>query len=171
MSDDWVNELLKISLSPPTEEQVSSRLAYKQKQVVIATKWRKENKERADQRRREHYAEHPEGQARRGAKRRARKAAATIEPVRANFFALALEAWDHRCAYCGVKFSKDTRPAREHFQPLSDRYQRRVGGGGGVEAEYNIVPSCQSCNSSKGDRDPFAFLYDLGRLRSIAPPF
>lgn len=57
---------------------------------------------------------------------------------------LALEYFDHSCAYCG-----EVRPlAQEHFVPLA---------AGGPYTPDNIVPACKSCNSSKYNRPPEAW--------------
>jgi 5-methylcytosine-specific restriction endonuclease McrA len=59
---------------------------------------------------------------------------------------LTLEQWDNvkqhfnnSCAYCG----KEKPLAQEHFIPLSK---------GGEYSHNNIIPSCQSCNSSKSNK-------------------
>lgn len=50
------------------------------------------------------------------------------------------KAFDNTCAYCGEK-----KPlAQDHFIPVSK--------GGNYTAD-NIIPACQSCNSSKHDND------------------
>lgn len=51
-------------------------------------------------------------------------------------------AYRHRCAYCGCKPRKLTQ---DHVVPVSK---------GGQHTASNIVPACQSCNSSKGARMP-----------------
>ena len=52
------------------------------------------------------------------------------------------EYFNNKCCYCG----KTIKLTQDHFIPLSK-------GGGYVVT--NIVPSCQSCNSSKGNKDFF----------------
>lgn len=54
-----------------------------------------------------------------------------------------LDAYGHRCAYCGIAFSADIRPTRDHIVALVN---------GGHHTKSNIVPACQSCNSSKGHK-------------------
>jgi 5-methylcytosine-specific restriction endonuclease McrA len=50
-------------------------------------------------------------------------------------------AYGHRCAYCGRR-----KPlTQDHVVPISK---------GGAHTAGNIVPACQSCNSSKGVRVP-----------------
>jgi len=62
---------------------------------------------------------------------------------------LTVEQWEkiksdfnNSCAYCGSKLPL----AQEHFIPLSK---------GGEYTVNNIIPSCQSCNSSKRDKSFF----------------
>lgn len=50
------------------------------------------------------------------------------------------ESYDHRCAYCRLK----ARLTMDHVVALTK---------GGSHLISNIVPACQSCNSSKGDRE------------------
>lgn len=48
------------------------------------------------------------------------------------------------CAYCGCTPRKGQRLTRDHLEPVSE---------GGRTIQSNIVPACQSCNSSKGAED------------------
>jgi len=48
--------------------------------------------------------------------------------------------FNNRCAYC----NKELPLAQEHFIPLSK---------GGEYTAKNVIPSCKSCNSSKGNRE------------------
>ena len=50
------------------------------------------------------------------------------------------EAFNGRCAYCGWT---DRRLTRDHFIPITL---------GGDHTKSNVVPSCSSCNSRKGNR-------------------
>lgn len=61
----------------------------------------------------------------------------------------AIEAFGSVCAYCGSA----TKLTIDHVVPISKGGQHRVG---------NVVPSCQSCNSSKGDRDLEDFCKERG---------
>lgn len=74
----------------------------------------------------------------RKAKRRARLAGveATLTPQEWNDL---LEAYRHRCAYCGV----DGPMTQDHVVPIS---------AGGGHTKDNVVPACQSCNSRKGTK-------------------
>ena len=58
----------------------------------------------------------------------------------------ALEYFDYKCAYCGVRLEK---AHQEHFIPVSK---------GGGYTRHNIVPSCKRCNFSKSNKDPFVWL-------------
>ena len=55
-----------------------------------------------------------------------------------------LDAYDHKCAYCG-RPETDATLTKEHVIPVSQ--------GGGFTI-WNIVPACQSCNSTKHARRP-----------------
>ena len=55
--------------------------------------------------------------------------------------------FNNQCAYCG----KNKPLTQDHFVALSN---------GGEYTISNIVPACQSCNSSKGSR-PFSTWYKL----------
>jgi 5-methylcytosine-specific restriction endonuclease McrA len=65
------------------------------------------------------------------------------------------EAFDHRCAYCDKKTQRLTR---DHITPVDDHGDHHV---------HNIVPACQSCNSSKGTKPPPTSVQPL--LLTIAP--
>ncbi len=140
MSDDWVNELLKIALSKPSEAQKALDKKRRNLAVLRSKRWKQE---------------HPKEVLAIEARRQARKRAAIQEPIRANFLALAIDAFGGRCAYCQVPFSDHVPAELDHFRS----YAR-----GGANAEYNLVPTCQPCNSAKNDKDPFVFIYDLRRF-------
>ena len=68
-------------------------------------------------------------------------------------------SFDGRCCYCG----KEEPLTQEHFIPLSK---------GGEYTHNNILPACQSCNSSKNTRDfliwyPKQFFYSKKREQKI----
>jgi uncharacterized phage protein (TIGR02220 family)/predicted phage replisome organizer len=50
-----------------------------------------------------------------------------------------LKFFNHECAYCGCKYDLE----QEHIIPVND---------GGTYCIGNIVPSCRSCNASKGSK-------------------
>lgn len=56
----------------------------------------------------------------------------------------ALIFFGGECAYCGCTTRKGQRLTRDHLEPVSK---------GGRTTQSNIVPACQSCNSSKGAED------------------
>lgn len=57
---------------------------------------------------------------------------------------------EHRCVYCG-----DDAGTRDHFRPII-----APGGmpSGYCDDDWNIVPACQTCNSSKGNRHWLVFM-------------
>lgn len=66
--------------------------------------------------------------------------AAVVDLTETQWLAIKV-AYRHRCAYCGEK-----KPlTQDHVIPVSK---------GGAHTASNIVPACQSCNSSKGARLP-----------------
>ncbi|WP_270660628.1 HNH endonuclease [Enterococcus thailandicus] len=72
---------------------------------------------------------------------------------------IALAYFDNKCAYC----SKSGEMTKDHLDPLKN---------GGELAFYNVVPACQSCNSSKKDHQWLAWyqsqdFYDPGRAKRI----
>lgn len=115
--------------------------------VVNAT-WRKANRERVYRYSREWIARNPEKRreiARKWAqenpdavhagkhRRRAREANAHHEPYsRTEIFA----RWSGKCCYC----SADAEHL-DHVTPISRQ---------GADAEWNLVPACATCNTSKG---------------------
>lgn len=77
-----------------------------------------------------------------GENRRVRLRGATLEPFGIEDWRAIVEAFDSRCAYCGL-----AAPSLEqdHFIPL------RLGG---VHGKANIVPACRSCNRKKNKTHP-----------------
>lgn len=57
-----------------------------------------------------------------------------------------LEAYNYRCAYCDVEFEVENMPHKDHVIPISK---------GGHNTKENIVPTCQSCNSKKGNKSNY----------------
>lgn len=72
-------------------------------------------------------------------RRRARKLSAPGSGVGPDQWSAMCREYDHRCAYCG----KLSRLEREHVVPLFR---------GGADDVTNVVPSCRSCNASKGTK-------------------
>ena len=75
-------------------------------------------------------------------KHRALKTANTPkeELLTASQWRAIVEEYGHKCVYCGRELDK---PTMDHVVPLSR---------GGRHTKDNVVPACQSCNSSKNGR-------------------
>lgn len=125
---------------------------------VERKKWIEENKEEKSKYQKKWKMENREKCNIAEQKRRAKKFQLTNT--------LTLEQWEsikqdfnNKCAYCG-----ETLPlAQEHFVPLSKC---------GEYTSNNIIPSCQSCNSSKYNEDFFIWYpnykyYSVKRERFI----
>jgi 5-methylcytosine-specific restriction endonuclease McrA len=74
--------------------------------------------------------------AKRNTRRAAKAAAEIIGPLPVAVYARVRQSGP--CVYCG-----GTAAHVDHVRPLSQ---------GGAESEDNLVPACQGCNLSKGDR-------------------
>lgn len=68
--------------------------------------------------------------------------------------AALLEAQNHRCAYCGVRFGD---PAHFNSEATIDHYAARAHGGKAVWS--NETMACRNCNEGRGDLP--AMLYFL----------
>jgi hypothetical protein len=75
-------------------------------------------------------------------RRRARKKDAAVNDFTAAEWREMLDAYGHRCVYCGRKMQRLTQ---DHLTPLAK---------GGNHTKSNIVPACRSCNSKKGKGAP-----------------
>lgn len=67
------------------------------------------------------------------------------------------------CSYCGKKQSRRLRLTRDHVVPVSQ---------GGTTTRRDIIPACNSCNSSKADKDMEAWyrtrkFFDEKKLQDI----
>jgi hypothetical protein len=95
---------------------------------------------------RTHYAQNPEMYMFKTQQYKARKRAlpATLTEEE---WEQALEYWNNQCVYC----KQAKKLGMDHFIPLTDESCP------GTVAE-NILPSCRSCNCSKCDRDPIAWM-------------
>ena len=71
--------------------------------------------------------------------RRAMLKGATVEKITKKQWEGVLDSFGHRCAYC----LKSKKLAMDHMVPIAK---------GGRHALNNVVPACQSCNSSKGTK-------------------
>jgi len=106
-------------------------------QAWHAAKWKK-NKEKIYAKATEWRKKNPHKVAVLMQRRRARIAAA-LATLTAEQWAAILELYEGKCAYCG----KPGKMTMDHVIPVSR--------GGGTTAD-NVVPACQSCNSSKNAR-------------------
>ena len=108
---------------------------------IKSIEWKSKNKERISEYNKKWRKEHPESDVVRRQKRQSLKKNLPST--------LTLDQWncikehfDNKCSYCG----KQLPLAQEHFVPLSK---------GGEYTHNNIIPACQSCNSSKNNKDFF----------------
>lgn len=94
------------------------------------------------------YRRNPERMIQHNRKRRGLKLASSVYPYTLKDVQQLIEKFGHCCAYCQKPFKKTgkRRYAIDHVIPLSK---------GGIDALSNVVPVCQSCNSSKNDSDPY----------------
>jgi 5-methylcytosine-specific restriction endonuclease McrA len=68
-----------------------------------------------------------------------------------------LEYFGHCCVYCG---RSDIELQQEHLIPIDgSRLPDDLQGTGGT-FPANMVPACQTCNASKGNKDPFEHVKD-----------
>ena len=107
----------------------------------LRSRWRKANPEKVKVFSAAYRQRHPEVFVVHAARRRALRRALPATLTTAQWEAIK-EAYRYRCAYCGKKPSRLTQ---DHVVPVTK--------GGGTTAE-NIVPACQQCNRSKGNRPP-----------------
>jgi 5-methylcytosine-specific restriction endonuclease McrA len=102
----------------------------------------------------------PEGREKKAQahRRRISRVRATRNDLTAQDWADILAEQQHKCAYCGRKFSPQLPPTQDHIVPVSK--------GGGL-TRSNVRGTCRPCNSSKGDREaPSRFhLYLCARVR------
>lgn len=86
--------------------------------------------------------------------RHSRRSQFTGMAVTVEEWAELVEEWDGRCAYCGVTPMVLTQ---DHAVPIAR---------GGEHSIDNIVPACQPCNSSKGDRMYYEWKLTPGYARA-----
>jgi 5-methylcytosine-specific restriction endonuclease McrA len=103
-------------------------------------KERQESQKRSRQKRLEYYRRERVLAENR---RRARKYQASINDFTQTQWIAMQEAYGHCCVYCGKEHKGYL--TQDHIIPLSK---------GGDHTQSNIVPSCRSCNSKKGNRAP-----------------
>lgn len=92
---------------------------------------------------------HPEQIATKDARRRARKAGASVNDLTAAQWREILAAYGHRCVYCGRKMQRLTQ---DHVIPLAK---------GGTHTFSNVVPACRSCNAKKYTGPPLTAVQPL----------
>jgi 5-methylcytosine-specific restriction endonuclease McrA len=121
------------------------RAANPEKVSATHATWRAAHPEKVSARRAAYYAAHPEKACAKTAKRRARKAAATVgDPKDIAAVYAAAKAPRVRCVYCGKWVPKGERHV-DHVHPLSK---------GGEHSGRNLVVACAMCNLKKGARLP-----------------
>lgn len=126
------------------------------------------NKAHRDARRRQHYYDNravqlrracerqkrlwdtPEEIARRKANRARRrgKEKRAEYPLTAQEWRMLLEVWEHRCAYCGLRFPLE----QDHVISISK---------GGQHTLTNVVPACEICNRKKAAKDVGDFIKSI----------
>lgn len=112
-------------------------------------RYRQEHLAEIQARNREWQRNHPEYDHAKAVRRRGQIA----KPLNPLDWSKLKAFWGHRCAYC-----RRTEPlTQDHITPVSK---------GGEHTLSNIVPACQSCNSSKKDRTLSEF-FDLLAHRNI----
>ena len=61
-----------------------------------------------------------------------------------------LEAWRHRCAYCGADATERVLHV-DHVIPLNRADEVPEIGRDFLDSDHNLVPACEECNLGKGD--------------------
>lgn len=93
------------------------------------------------------------------ARRRARLRAVVVEQFTTRDL---LASWDenefYECFWCGLNFDDNNPMHVDHVIPLSS---------GGAHAVSNLVPSCASCNTRKGSRDPWEWFWVIASERGF----
>lgn len=95
---------------------------------------------------RQYHRDHPEQVAATRQRRRARLVGLTVNDLTELQWKAILDAFDHRCAYCGQRPKRGQRKlAQDHITPIINM---------GLHTLSNIVPACASCNSKKAIGPP-----------------
>lgn len=119
-----------------------------------SNRWRNENRDKVRESNRSWSRRNPDRVRADNHRRRARLASATVEDFTP---ADMLADWaDHdlyACFFCGGSLADGYHV--EHFYPLKPADEDAPPG---PHAVFNLVPACPTCNLSKGNRDPWAFL-------------
>lgn len=139
------------------------RLANPEKRRAVVQAWRKANPDKVKAHRKREYQTHgaaidakkllwgktnPDKLRAIQTKRRARLCAAPLNDFTAEQWTELKQKHNNRCAYC----LQSAKLTQDHIQPLSK---------GGAHTLSNILPACQSCNSSKGTKPVSDFLQGL----------
>ncbi|MFF8455745.1 HNH endonuclease [Streptomyces albidoflavus] len=134
----------------------------REQRAEYSRRWHAENRERVAQNHRRWREANPELVAEHTRRRRARKAAATVTPFTPADLRADWEEHDlYGCFYCGGP----AEPLHvDHFYPLNPADEDAAPGPHAVD---NLVPACETCNTSKGNRDPWAFLSDALAARGV----
>ena len=114
------------------------RAANKERARATAKRSRANRREHETARGRKWRRANPERRRLYNAQRRAKKNGANGTHTLADWRG-TLARFSHKCVYCG----SDNQLTQDHIVPLSK---------GGTHTADNIVPACQRCNSSKGDK-------------------
>ena len=110
--------------------------------IELHKQYQQDNKEYIAEYAKQYSHEHLEEGRIKSQKRRALKSG-LLHTLTTKQWITIKENWNLKCAYCG----KELPLVMEHFIPLSKNGEFTIN---------NIIPSCQSCNSSKGVK-----LFDL----------
>ena len=135
-----LTEYKKINYSNNKEHILNQGKKYRMQNIEMcvkrSTNFYHKNKESIMKKQKVYYENHKEKFNMYSAKRRNLKKNSLVS-LTVEEWNLIKEKFDNKCCYCG----KEKPLAKEHFVALSK---------GGEFTINNIVPSCKSCNSSKG---------------------
>lgn len=120
-----------------------SKPGNKQKRQALVSAWMKNNRDRMNVAYKKWYVKNQP--ALREASLRRRELYGASEFTQEDWNSI-LDYFNYSCAYC---LRLDVELTMDHMVPVSR---------GGEHTKENIVPSCKSCNSTKGDRSIFTML-------------
>ncbi len=123
------------------ESSARFRVGYPESVRAAHHRWYAANQEAARDYQRRRRVVHPEIYIAQAQRRRAAKAG-LLSTLTAAEWATIKAQYRGRCVYCG---KKDKPMTQDHLVPVSQK---------GPYAMWNILPSCQSCNSKKGTKAP-----------------
>jgi hypothetical protein len=122
----------------------SYALAHAEEIRERSKKYREQNHERIDARHRAYFQSH-KGQYKINQQRRRTLMKNAEASLTLSQWNIIKSEFNYCCAYCG---SEEQRLSQDHFVALTN---------GGEFTHNNIIPSCHSCNMSKGARDFFTW--------------